>query len=149
MNMKDFNSSFLEFLFCVMVQIHIQNSYAVHHFENDGIINQSSFLTFQEKIKKTKLSHLTILPLGVLKGHADEYSKPVPGSITGCSPITPLPLHKGIMISLLKNKNKNRLSSWSNTRKLKMNELYDDFKRSKTVYNKIPTRHSQLFHWHQ
>jgi hypothetical protein len=40
----------------------------------------------------------------VLKGHADEYSNPVPGSITGCSPITPLPLHKGIMISLFKNK---------------------------------------------
>lgn len=38
------------------------------------------------------LSNLTILPLGVLNGHADEYSKLVLGSITGCSPITPLPL---------------------------------------------------------
>jgi hypothetical protein len=59
----------------------------------------------------------------VLKGHADEYSKPVPGSITGCSPITPLPLHKGIMISLLKNKNKNKLSSSSDTTNLKKNKL--------------------------
>jgi len=28
----------------------------------------------------------------VLNGHAEEYSKPVFGSITGCSPITPMPL---------------------------------------------------------
>lgn len=27
-------------------------------------------------------------------GHADEYSKPVLGSITGCSPMTPTPLSK-------------------------------------------------------
>ena len=37
---------------------------------------------------------LTILPLAVVNGHADEYSKPVLGSITGCSPITPTPLQK-------------------------------------------------------
>lgn len=30
----------------------------------------------------------------MLNGHADEYSKPVLGSITGCSPITPIPLQK-------------------------------------------------------
>lgn len=35
---------------------------------------------------------LTILPLGVHNGHADEYSNPVLGRMTGCSPITPTPL---------------------------------------------------------
>lgn len=40
----------------------------------------------EEKIK------LTILPLGVLNGHAEEYSNPVLGRITGCSPTTPTPL---------------------------------------------------------
>lgn len=44
--------------------------------------------------RNAKLSYLTILPLGVLKGHAEEYSKLVLGSITGCSPMTPTPLQK-------------------------------------------------------
>lgn len=37
-------------------------------------------------------TRLTILPVDVLRGQAEEYSKPVLGSITGCSPITPVPL---------------------------------------------------------
>jgi hypothetical protein len=36
---------------------------------------------------------LTILPVEVLRGHADVYSKLVPGSSTGCCPVTPKPLH--------------------------------------------------------
>lgn len=35
---------------------------------------------------------VTILPFGVFNGHADEYSKPVLGNMTGCSPTTPTPL---------------------------------------------------------
>ena len=55
--------------------------------------HESNFINFHVSNKeKAKQYDLTILPLGVLSGHADEYSKPVWGSITGCSPITPIPL---------------------------------------------------------
>lgn len=52
-------------------------------------------MIFMRKTKQAKYSSLTILPLGVLSGHADEYSKLVFGRITGCSPITPIPLYRG------------------------------------------------------
>lgn len=60
------------------------------------IHNYSGILSLRscKEHKNAKLSHLTILPLGVLKGHAEEYSKLVLGSITGCSPMTPTPLQK-------------------------------------------------------
>lgn len=56
-----------------------------------------AFLTLDCKTYKVFMEEiiLTILPLGVLNGQADEYSKPVFGSITGCSPMTPIPLQKG------------------------------------------------------
>jgi hypothetical protein len=38
------------------------------------------------------IHRVTILPFGVLNGHAEEYSKPVFGNMTGCSPTTPTPL---------------------------------------------------------
>lgn len=60
----------------------------------------------------TKSSHFTILPLGVLNGQADEYSKPVLGSITGCSPITPIPLEKKasyMEVQTGKSKNKRKI----------------------------------------
>jgi len=43
-------------------------------------------------MQEKKRDNLTILPLEVNKGHAEEYSKAVLGSMTGCSPITPMPL---------------------------------------------------------
>lgn len=58
------------------------------HFSFDKI---KHLFPLERRQPKRQVS-LTILPVGVLNGHADEYSKPVLGRITGCSPITPIPL---------------------------------------------------------
>ena len=55
---------------------------------------------------------LTILPLGVVNGHADEYSKLLLGSITGCSPMTPIPLLKGECVIIVKKRLSN-IRAWS------------------------------------
>lgn len=55
---------------------------------------------------------LTILPLGVVNGHADEYSKLLLGSITGCSPMTPIPLLKGECVIIVKKQLSN-IRAWS------------------------------------
>jgi hypothetical protein len=60
-----------------------------------------TLLCFHHKLRKhvnmevpqSYPKQLTILPVEVLSGHADVYSKLVPGSSTGCCPVTPKPLH--------------------------------------------------------
>lgn len=76
--------------------------------------------------------YLTILPLGVLNGHAEEYSKPVFGSITGCSPITPIPLEA-------EERKHNKKKRWRIS-----HDSWEALKHQKKL-----TRHSQFSHCHQ
>lgn len=77
---------------------------------------------------------LTILPLGVPNGHADEYSKLVFGRITGCSPITPMPL-------LIKSMVIHILSSIFGSFNIRKQE-----NKTKEEYNQKLTEHSQFSH---